>query len=58
MKINRECKAELKKAETLNEVLAVLDDYYDFDEPLSGTKKGTVMMGITKILKILKPDER
>ena len=53
-----EMKARLQKAGTLNEVFDIVDEFYDLDEPLNGLKKGTVLIGINKVLQILKPKER
>lgn len=43
---------KIKAAQTINEVLDVLNEYYDLDERLGLMNKGVVITGFQKAIKI------
>ena len=49
---------QLKDCNTMNEVLDVANAYYDFDQPLGLVAKGTVKVGLKKVIKACRIDER
>ena len=44
--------SELKAARTWNEIFAVLDKYYNLDEPIGAMSKAAVLMGLDKAIKM------
>lgn len=49
----KKMKIELGNAKTMNEVLDVMDNYYDLDAPLGLMSKGVVITGVQKAIKII-----
>lgn len=50
--------AELNKCNTLNEVIAVTNKYYNLDAPLGIMSKTLVVNGITQLIKMIKVVKR
>jgi hypothetical protein len=42
---------ELKNASTMNDVLKIINKYYDLDEPLTTMNKGFILMGMQTVIK-------
>lgn len=51
--LDRQFKDDLKNCNTLNEVLAICNKYYDLDQPMGIASKIVVVQGIQKIIKII-----
>ena len=58
MKKNYLMDQDLLKANSLNEVLKVVDKYYDLDKPMGIATKMIVVTGVNKILKMIKAQEK
>ncbi len=56
--LQKEMNKRIKAASTMNEVLDVVNSYYDFDQELGVMSKGTVLMGIQKVIKLCRIAER
>lgn len=51
---HNEMDQDLKTANSLNDVLKVIDKYYDLDKPMGLATKLIVINGVNKILKMIK----
>jgi len=49
---------DLLKAQSLNDVLKVVDKYYDLDQPMGVATKLVVVTGVNKILKMIKAKQK
>jgi len=49
---------ELREAQSLNEVLRVMNKYYDLDQKLGVMSKGIVLTGLQKVIKLTNTKER
>jgi hypothetical protein len=58
MKIKHQMDADLKNANSLNDVLKVVDKYYDLDKPMGLATKLVVVTGVNKILKMINAKEK
>ena len=58
MKKNYLMDQDLLKANSLNDVLKVVDKYYDLDQPMGVATKMIVVAGVNKILKMIKAKEK
>ena len=48
---NKQMNIELKNASTMNDVLKIINKYYDLDEPLTTMNKGFILMGMQTVIK-------
>jgi hypothetical protein len=56
--MNPKLKEELKSAKTLNQVLIMVNKYYDLDEPLKIAGKLVVINGIGAVLRAIRAKEK
>jgi len=56
--MNAKLKEELKRANTLNEVLAMVNKYYDLDKPLGVAGKAVVVSGIGGVIRAIRAKEK
>ena len=56
--MNPKLKEELKSAKTLNQVLSMVNKYYDLDEPLKIAGKLVVINGIGAVLRAIRAKEK
>jgi hypothetical protein len=56
--MNPKLKEELKSAKTLNQVLSMVNKYYDLDEPLGIAGKLVVINGIGAVLRAIRAKEK
>jgi hypothetical protein len=56
--MNPKLKEELKSAKTLNQVLSMVNKYYDLDKPLGIAGKLVVINGIGAVLRAIRAKEK
>jgi hypothetical protein len=56
--MNPKLKEELKSATTLNQVLSMVNKYYDLDKPLGIAGKAVVVNGIGAVIKAIRAKEK
>jgi hypothetical protein len=56
--MNPKLKEELKSAKTLNQVLSMVNKYYDLDKPLGIAGKAVVINGIGAVLRAIRAKEK
>jgi hypothetical protein len=56
--MNPKLKEELKSATTLNQVLSMVNKYYDLDKPLGIAGKAVVINGIGAVIKAIRAKEK
>ena len=56
--MNPKLKEELKNATTLNEVLRMVNKYYDLDQPLGIAGKAVVINGIGTVIRAIRAKEK
>ena len=49
---------ELKNCNTLKEIIATMDKYYNLDQPLGVMSKATVLSGLDSVIKITQIKKR
>jgi hypothetical protein len=49
---------ELKEAQSMNEIFAVLNKYYDLDSKLGAMSKGAVLLGLQKAIQVTNTKEK
>lgn len=54
----KEMMENVNKAESMNQILDVVNSYYDFDTKIGAGSKGVVTMGLQKVIKMCKIEER
>jgi hypothetical protein len=56
--MNPKLKEELKSATTLNQVLTMVNKYYDLDKPLGVAGKAVVVSGIGGVIRAIRAKEK
>jgi hypothetical protein len=56
--MNPKLKEELKSATTLNQVLDMVNKYYDLDKPLGIAGKAVVISGIGGVIRAIRAKEK